>query len=134
MAKGKETKFIRAPWLRDNWSPRLSKAGIDLMLCGHTHVYAELPPDANRTYPILVGGTETMIRVDVTPERLQMTAFKDNGADLALSTRFSIVPPLVTRALPASEELHSYFDARLVRRAKTNVTSAPIASPTIGYL
>ncbi|HOW73495.1 MAG TPA: metallophosphoesterase family protein [Phycisphaerae bacterium] len=83
VADTKDTKFIRAPWLRDNWSPRLSKAGIDLMLCGHTHVYAELPPDVSRAYPIVVGGTDTVIRVDVSPERLLMTTFKDNGAVLS---------------------------------------------------
>jgi len=76
-------KFIRAPWIRDNWSPMLSKAGIDLMISGHTHRYSELPADGKRTYPIVVGGTNTVIRVDVSPERLRLTTFNDDGTVLS---------------------------------------------------
>jgi acid phosphatase type 7 len=76
-------KFIRSPWIRDHWSPMLSKAGIDLMLSGHTHRYAERPADAKRAYPIVVGGTKTVIRVDVSPQRLQMTTFNDDGTVLS---------------------------------------------------
>lgn len=78
-----ETKFIRGPWIRDNWSPMLSKAGIDLMISGHTHRYAELPADGSRAYPIVVGDTNTVIRVDVSPKRLQLTTFDDDGRILS---------------------------------------------------
>lgn len=83
VAKAGETKFIRAKWLQDNWNPRLSKVGLDLMLCGHTHLYAELPAGGDRAFPIVVGGTDTLVRVDVTPERLRMTTFKDDGTVLS---------------------------------------------------
>ncbi|MBN1490883.1 MAG: metallophosphoesterase [Phycisphaerae bacterium] len=76
-------KFIRAPWIRDNWSPMLSKAGIDLMISGHTHRYAELPANEERAFPIVVGGTNTVIRVDVSPERLRLTTFNDDGTVLS---------------------------------------------------
>lgn len=79
----KAAKFVRAPWIRDTWSPMLSEAGIDLMLSGHTHRYAELPVDEKRAYPIVVGGTNTVIRVDVSPERLEMTTFNDDGTVLS---------------------------------------------------
>lgn len=78
-----DAKFMRAPWIRDNWSPMLSKAGIDLMISGHTHRYAELQADESRTYPLVVGGTDTLIRVDASPERLQMTTFKEDGSVLS---------------------------------------------------
>jgi predicted phosphodiesterase len=74
-----QDQFVRAPWIRDHWSPLLGKAGIDLMLSGHTHRYAELPADEHRAYPLVIGGTNTVIRVDVSPQRLQMTTYKDDG-------------------------------------------------------
>lgn len=77
------TKFVRAPWIRDHWNPMLSKAGIDLMLSGHTHQYEERPADAKRTYPIVIGGTNTVIRVDVSPAGLHMTTFNDDGTILS---------------------------------------------------
>ncbi len=76
-------KFIRSPWIRDNWSPMLGEAGINLMISGHTHRYSELPADEHRAYPIVVGGTNTVIRVDVSPERLEMTTFNDDGTVLS---------------------------------------------------
>lgn len=78
-----ETKFVRPGWVRDNWNPRLGKAGLDLMLSGHTHRYAEFPADEKRAFPIVVGDTNTVIRVDVSPERLQLTTFKDDGSVLS---------------------------------------------------
>ena len=76
-------KFVRAPWIRDRWSPMLGKAGLDLMISGHTHRYAELPADEQRAYPIVVGGTNTVVRVDVSPERMQMATFNDDGTLLS---------------------------------------------------
>lgn len=76
-------KFVRAPWIRDHWNPMLSRAGLDLMISGHTHHYAELPKDEQRAYPIVVGGIDTVIRVDVSPERLQLTTFKNDGSVLS---------------------------------------------------
>ena len=69
-------------WVREHLRV-LSEAGIDLMLSGHTHRYAELPADEKRSYPIVVGGTNTLIRVDVSPERLEMTTFNDDGKVLS---------------------------------------------------
>lgn len=76
-------EFIRRPWIRDHWTSILGQAGLDLMICGHTHRYAELPANGKRSYPIVIGGTETVIRVDVSPERLEITAFNDDGTVLA---------------------------------------------------
>jgi predicted phosphodiesterase len=81
--KEDDAKFIRPGWIRKNWNPMLNQAGLDLMLSGHTHRYAEFPPDETRAFPLVVGGTNTVIRVDVSPERLQMTTFKDDGSVLS---------------------------------------------------
>lgn len=87
---GDADKFIRAPWIGENWIPLLSAAGLDLMLSGHTHRYAEMAPDTQRSFPIVVGGTNTVIRVDASPERLTMTTCNDDGSVLSR-------PPAVTR-------------------------------------
>jgi predicted phosphodiesterase len=78
-----DAKFIRPGWIRKNWNPMLNQAGLDLMISGHTHRYAEFPPDETRAFPLVVGGTNTVIRVDVSPEKLQLTTFKDDGSVLS---------------------------------------------------
>jgi len=83
-------EFVRVPWIYENWSPLLGSARLDLMLSGHTHQYAELPKEEKRPYPVVVGGTDTVIRVDVSPERLQLTTFGNDGVVLSR-------PPEVTR-------------------------------------
>ena len=61
----------------------LSRASLDLMISGHTHQYAEQPPEGDRTFPLLIGGTDTVIRVDASPERLVTTTFNDDGTVLS---------------------------------------------------
>ncbi|HOQ86693.1 MAG TPA: metallophosphoesterase family protein [Phycisphaerae bacterium] len=82
-AREDEKKFIRSPWIRNHWSPLLGQAGIDLMLSGHTHRYTELPADEDRAYPLVIGGTDTVIRVDVSPEQLRLATFKNDGTLLS---------------------------------------------------
>lgn len=76
-------EFMRAPWIRDNWTPMLGQAGIDLMISGHTHRYAEMPAEEGRAFPLLIGGTNTVIRVDVSPQLMQFTTYNDDGTVLS---------------------------------------------------
>lgn len=78
-----EDEFIRSPWVRDHWRPMLGQAGIDLMLSGHTHRYAELPADEKRAFPLVVNGTNSVVRVDVSPQRMTLTTYKDDGTVLS---------------------------------------------------
>jgi acid phosphatase type 7 len=64
---------IREQWLLDNWMPILNDAGVDLMLSGHTHVPAMLPiTEGYRAFPIIVVGTEAVLRADVSPEYIEV--------------------------------------------------------------
>jgi len=63
----------------------LNEAGLDLHIAGHTHRsdWVEPAPGANR-FPISVGGgseagTNTLTRVDVSPDRLVITTTTDDG-------------------------------------------------------
>jgi hypothetical protein len=70
------------------WGELLNNAGLDLHIAGHTHRANWVPPaaGANR-FPVLVGGSSqrgssTMIRVDVSAERLAITVTREDGTIL----------------------------------------------------
>lgn len=60
---------------RDKWHAHLVRGGVDLMVTGHTHRHAWLPPDATRPFGQLTGGgpqpeAATLIRLEADPQRL----------------------------------------------------------------
>jgi predicted phosphodiesterase len=60
---------------RDKWHAHLVKGRVDLMVTGHTHRHAWLPPDATRPFGQLRGGGPqpagaTLIRLDADAQRL----------------------------------------------------------------
>jgi acid phosphatase type 7 len=61
-------------WLQDNVVPLLNRGKVDLLICAHTHRYA-LQPAGERGLdcPMIIGGTETVIRGDVTKEQIRVT-------------------------------------------------------------
>ncbi len=70
---------------RETFGPILNAAGIDLHIAGHTHRadWVEPAEGANR-FPIVVGGgsaagTNTLTRVDVSPDALVITQTTDEG-------------------------------------------------------
>jgi len=72
---------------RARFGPLLEQAGIDLGLAAHNHRVAVHPADGRRVpFPLIVGGgpkssSSTCIRVDVSPDRLDVTLTTDTGAD-----------------------------------------------------
>lgn len=75
-----EPKFAQGEWIIDNFCPLLEEAGADLMLCGHLHVFAEYAPQPPlRSYPLILGGTETVIRVNITGDELEVCSLRDDG-------------------------------------------------------
>jgi predicted phosphodiesterase len=84
---------------RQHFGAILNNAGIDLHIAGHTHRadWVEPAPGANR-FPIVVGGgsapgSNTLTRVEVSPEGLTITQTTDEGK--VLSTHRT--PPRPTR-------------------------------------
>jgi acid phosphatase type 7 len=66
------------------WRPVLNEAGIDLMLCGHTHRYAvNAPQPGEYDFPIVIGGgpeagKAVVMRVEVNKDKLELTMTRDD--------------------------------------------------------
>lgn len=77
-----DKRLVRREYMMDNWVPLLSQGRLDLMLCGHFHIYAHSPPREGRNFHIVQGGTDTVIRVDATESRLAVATTTDLGLSL----------------------------------------------------
>jgi acid phosphatase type 7 len=92
-ASSPDPKFIRPQWLQDNVVPLLNRGKVDLLICGHTHRYAIDPPGTNGlAFPMIIGGAETVIRCDVTPDQIRVTSTDLSGKPLPQ------LPPIKARA------------------------------------
>lgn len=71
--------------LYNKWRPLFNRGKIDLMISGHTHRYAVVQPEKGiHNYPVIVGGgpkngQATIIRVDATKDKLEVTMTRDDG-------------------------------------------------------
>ena len=70
-----------AEYIKQKWVPLLNAAKIDLMISGHTHRYAIVKPKEGQSFPIVVGGIDTIIRADVTPRQINVTSAKNDGTE-----------------------------------------------------
>jgi hypothetical protein len=82
-ARKPDPKFIRPQWLLDNVVPLLNRGRVDLLICAHTHRYALQPAGTDGlSFPMITGGTETVIRCEVTADRIQVTTTDLSGKTL----------------------------------------------------
>jgi len=82
-AQRSDPKFIRPRWLLDNVVPLLNRGKVDLMICGHTHRYAIQPAgQEGLDFPLIIGGSETVIRCDATPKEIRVTVTDLSGKSL----------------------------------------------------
>lgn len=59
--------------IRKAWAPLLNEGDIDLLICAHTHRFKKMDPvEGIHSYPILIGGTDTIITIDADRERLEV--------------------------------------------------------------
>ncbi|HEY4207438.1 MAG TPA: FN3 domain-containing metallophosphoesterase family protein [Puia sp.] len=71
--------------VRKVWGDILNEAGIDLLVCGHTHVWGIHPAEKGKhNYPIVIGGgpkdgKRTIIRVEADREALKLEMLDDAG-------------------------------------------------------
>jgi len=64
----------------DLWVPILNKAGIDLLLCGHTHRFSRRDPEKTvNSFPILITGVDTVTKIKVKGRKLHVTVTNLNG-------------------------------------------------------
>jgi predicted phosphodiesterase len=69
---------------RAKWHGHLVKGGVDLLITGHTHRHAWMPPDASRPFGQLTGGgprpeEATLIRAEADAQRLTARMFRLDG-------------------------------------------------------
>lgn len=64
----------------ENFEPLINQAGVDLWLSGHTHRFQRVDgaPGQN-TYPLIIGSTDTITRVDVSVAGLSVTIVRLSG-------------------------------------------------------
>lgn len=87
-----DRKFVQTRWLWENFVPLLNKAGVDLILCGHTHRDAFRPAGADGIdFPMMIAGNQTLLRCDVSADEIRISR-----SNLAGST-FEAIPPVKAR-------------------------------------
>ncbi len=67
-------------YLRRRWAPILKKAGIDLLVCAHTHHFNVLEPEEEtHPYPVLINGKNTLVRADVNKKQITIRVLGPEG-------------------------------------------------------
>lgn len=69
------TKFIT-----DHWGPILKEAGIDLLICGHTHRY-QLQEETPWGFPILITGKNQVATLDISESKIDGYLYKIDEKD-----------------------------------------------------
>lgn len=65
------------------WMPILNSAGIDLMLCGHTHRYEVVETNMGvNNFPVVIGSHKSVTRVDVAEGGISVTVKQVDGKTL----------------------------------------------------
>lgn len=60
--------------LQKKFVPLLNKAGIDLMICGHTHAYKFVPAETGKNqFPILICDNDAKVVVNISPQGITTT-------------------------------------------------------------
>ena len=69
--------------LHDEWLPLLNAAGIDLMLCGHTHFFLfKDKGSVGNEFPIVVNDNHSAVRVAVSGQGIEVRVVNDQGKEL----------------------------------------------------
>ncbi len=77
---------------RKLFSPLFDKYKVDLVVCGHTHVYGvHLPVKGQHDYPIIIGGgpspgTRTLIKINANQKQLKLQMLNDAGKEVGTYT------------------------------------------------
>lgn len=73
---------------RKLFSPLFDRYKVDLVVCGHTHVYGVHPPvKGQHDYPIIIGGgpapgTRTLIKINANQKQLKLQMLDDAGKEV----------------------------------------------------
>ena len=77
---GREGRIRHAvDYVKSSWGPIFNDSGIDLLICGHTHRYAILKKNQEHHYPIVIGGTDTLLKISVKMDKIEVSTLELNG-------------------------------------------------------
>jgi len=66
--------------VRNTWEQPANQGRVDLWLCGHVHRYMRFDPSPSKNrYQLVLGAPDTLMRVDVTPQKLAVTTTRETG-------------------------------------------------------
>lgn len=66
--------------LRKKFGPLFNKGQIDMLICGHTHRFARISAqEGKNAYPIVIGGTNTKIRIDISENQFKTAVSQIDG-------------------------------------------------------
>lgn len=66
--------------VEESFIPILNKAGIDLMICGHTHRHSYLPKgEKNNHFPILTNSNNEIVDIQITAQKIYLKIFDTKG-------------------------------------------------------
>lgn len=71
----------------DKFQSLFNEANIDLVVSGHTHEYFYVPNSTNKKFQSIINSTETVVRVDITNNILNLKVYNVKG-DLILNEQF----------------------------------------------
>ena len=77
---------------RELFSPLFDEYKVDLVVCGHTHVYGVHPPvKGKHNYPIIIGGgpapgTRTLMKIKANSRQLHVQMLDDAGKEVGRYT------------------------------------------------
>jgi len=70
--------------VRNKFVPILNEAGIDLMVCGHTHSYSFHPPkDGENNFPIIIADNSTRIDLKIDKKGIKSTRVDMNSKEIS---------------------------------------------------
>lgn len=65
--------------VRNKFVPILNEAGIDLMICGHTHVFSYTPSNETTAFPILINSNHGVVAAEANANELHVKIVDVSG-------------------------------------------------------
>jgi hypothetical protein len=66
-------------YIRNVWGPLFNESGISLLVCAHTHRFNKLDADEHHNYPMVIGDTNTTIKITAKKDRIEVWVTDKDG-------------------------------------------------------
>jgi hypothetical protein len=75
-------------YIRSVWGPLFNESKISLLVCAHTHRFNKLDADEHHNYPIVIGDTDTAIKITADKDQIEVLV---TDADFQVIESFAIL-------------------------------------------